>query len=1120
MLDFFVEEIQEIAQIKKAARESEKAAVFGLSFGARAVAAALFGAALIICPDYIMAARMHAQVSCLRRAVLVPPKGDVLTYKAASERSESYKRQKSLFDAINGADVVITCAEAVMQLFPNRQLFADSIVRFNKDTEAGSLGEVAQRLFRAGYRRRSMVEQAGDFALRGDILDIYTINEGAVRIDFFGDTVERISAIDPDTFITVREIQSVTVCPCTDYFAVSNEEIIKRLNEDALKGADSERKSRIVNELTAKLESGAIDSSFDFLAPYDDCGTILDYVAKDAVIFLDEGRQVSDFMQAHEHEHNSRYTELLRSGDVLPLSVMQQIPVSAIKDLLSPYILVSFQAIAGHNNIFEPRAVLSYNSLPVPQYFKRMNELAEDALIWNRRGYRTIICANTTESSALIRKTLLDSGVTATVAESLPASPGTYIMSAVLETGFMFHDSKLAVIGTYDVMARKRSISRAKKTFVEIAVGDYVVHDVHGIGYCEGITKRTTVAGTKDYIVIAYRDNDKLYMPIENSDLLTRYSGAEPKLSKIGGQEFANTKNSVYKSAKALAIDLVKLYSDRENGSGTVYNIDEPQLRLFSQSFPFTETEDQLSAIEDICSDMRKGRIMDRLLCGDVGYGKTEVALRAAFLTVMNNKQVALLAPTTILSEQHYRVCAERMRDMSVSVEVINRFRTPQQIRETLERTADGKVDILIGTHRLLSKDVIFKDLGILILDEEQRFGVAHKEKIKALKRNINVLTLTATPIPRTLHMSLSGIRDISTLETPPADRLPVQTYVTEYSDSLIRDAVTREISRGGQVFIVYNHVARIDRFAAQVKELVPSARVLVGHGQMDEDRLENVINSFYNGEGDVLIASTIIENGIDLPRANTIIVVDADNLGLSQLYQLKGRVGRSNRIAYAYFTYMPQKIISGDAYKRLRALMEFTELGSGFKLAMRDLEIRGAGNILGREQHGHMQKVGYEMYCRLIAKAVEEARGGAAYAADVTECKVDIETDSHIPSGYIFDDEGRMRVYSRIAAITSVQDCKKLMAELAEIYGKLPKPVINLINVGLVKGLGLRAGAERIAVRGGKTEITIKKITEQHQRAISQFSGICVLKMSAVPTIILNTDSAADLLRFLHEAI
>ena len=655
-------------------------------------------------------------------------------------------------------------------------------------------------------------------------------------------------------------------------------------------------------------------------------------------------------------------------------------------------------------------------------------------------------------------------------------------------------------------------------------MGNFAVHENYGIGLVRGTEKITTTDGSKDYVKLEYAGGDYLYIPTEQMDKLTKYLGGEksPMLNKLGGGEFERIKERVRQSISKMSVNLKKLYKERSQKKGFVFSRDNELSEEFDNAFEFELTEDQAQSVFEIKKDMESPKIMDRLLLGDVGFGKTEVAMRAAFKAVLDGKQVAIVAPTTILSEQHYQTVKERFKDFAVGVCVLNRFQSPKVIKENLKKIADGSVEIVIGTHRLFGKDVVFKDLGLLILDEEQRFGVEHKEKLRLIKTNVDTLTMSATPIPRTLHMSLSGIRDISLILTPPSSRIPVQTYVVEESDTLIKDAIAKELARGGQIFILYNRVDTIYKFAEHVKELLPQAKVVVGHGQMEKDVLENQIMSFYSGEFNVLIATTIIENGIDVPNANTLIVIDADALGLFTLYQLKGRVGRSDRLAHAYFTYKTEKVLTDQAYKRLSALMEYTALGSGYQIAMRDLEIRGAGNVLGREQHGHMDKIGYELYAKLLREQLGEVTKDF-------ETELDIKLDAYIPSEYIEASAGRMDAYKEIAEIKDEDDEARVRLSLTELYGAIPNKVENLILISKIKRAAKKFEIVKIFVDRAGAELTVKDINSFKggglTEAVNAFKETAVLRFDANPVIALaagdavkNACACLDFLVFAHK--
>ena len=710
----------------------------------------------------------------------------------------------------------------------------------------------------------------------------------------------------------------------------------------------------------------------------------------------------------------------------------------------------------------------------------------------------------------------------------------------VSETYFPFScsflDSGLIIIGTDDIIKKTKNQVKnltqkkeKKKVFYLPKVGDYVVHEIHGIGKCIDLAKLNLNGNLKDYFIIEYLGGDKLYLPSEQANSISAFLGAKGdiKLNKIGGQQFAKIKEKVKESVSKLAINLIEIYAQRENSKGNVYNIDNYLLDEFENSFEFDETPDQLSAIQDIKNDMTSTKIMDRLICGDVGYGKTEVALRAIYIAILNGKQVAFLCPTTILSQQHFNTAKDRFSNFMVNVKVLNRFKTKKQQDQIIKETKEGKVDVLIGTHRLLSEDVGFKSLGLLVLDEEQRFGVKDKEKIKQLKNNIDVLTLSATPIPRTLNMAMTGIRDISVIETPPKERIAVKTYVVEESDSLILEACKKEMSRNGQVLFVYNRVEHIYEQARRLQELMPEARIGVAHGQMPEKLLEQTIMDLYDKKFDILVATTLIESGIDLPFANTLIVIDSDKLGLSELYQLRGRIGRSDRTAYAYFSYNPSKGLTADAYKRLDAILEYTSLGSGFKIAMRDLEIRGAGNVLGKEQHGHLEKVGYDMYCKILENAVKELKGEKV--KEMLPIKLDIMISANLPDDYVQNQDERINLYSKISIIDSDKKYEEMENFLTENFGKPSLEVINLLKIAFIKNLGEKLGIKRILISTNQTSIYLYKtkeiISKGMNNALSNRTN-GVLKFEDLPIInfdLFNTDISLKIdyvLNFLKDSL
>jgi len=707
--------------------------------------------------------------------------------------------------------------------------------------------------------------------------------------------------------------------------------------------------------------------------------------------------------------------------------------------------------------------------LAAPQYHGSVRDLANDMVEWRKEGADIYLLSGGEARGERLLDTLR------TVEAKL--DDHIRVLPLALSHGFLWSQAGLHVLSDSDIYGAARKKARSQQNsgqrieaFTDLKEGDYVVHEMHGVGVYMGVTRIQSEGAWRDYLLIQYKGSDKLYVPTDQFDRVQKYIGstdAPPPVNSLSSGEWQKQKSKVKAGLKKLAFNLVQLYADRESTPGHAFAPDNAWTAQFNDGVPYELTPDQAHAVEDIKRDMESDRNMDRLLCGDVGYGKTEVAMRAAFKAVSDGKQVALLAPTTILAQQHYYTCKNRFKDFPINIDVVSRFRTAKSQREALVNVMAGKTDILVGTHRLLSKDVHFKDLGLLIIDEEQRFGVTHKEQIKHMKKTVDVLTLSATPIPRTLHMSMVGVRDMSLLETPPEERIPVQTYVMDYNEGVVRSAILREIGRGGQVYFLYNRVANIDAFASRLRQLVPEARIAIGHGQMQEHALEDVMLDFYAGKYDVLLCSTIIENGLDVPTANTMIVYDADRFGLSQLYQLRGRVGRSNRVAYAYFTVRPDKMLSETAEKRLAAIREFTEFGAGFRIAMRDLEIRGAGDIFGAEQSGHISTVGYDMYCKLIEEAVREARGDAP-APDELEPRVDLKVNAFLPDSYIRGGSQRVEIYKRISGLRSMEDRADIIDELIDRFGDIPESVMTLLDVALVRALCVRLGIDVVRRQNG----------------------------------------------------
>lgn len=905
------------------------------------------------------------------------------------------------------------------------------------------------RLVKMGYERVAQVENAGQFSVRGGIVDIYPLTEEMpVRLEFFGDELDSLRTFDGESQRSVENLEECTIYPASDSIT-------------SLEGTVS----------------------------------FLDYFPReDTDIYLDEPGRLMEKARVTEEEFRESMMNRLEKGVLLgglksgeENIVMDLFPAEAVFAALSRGRTLCLSALDQGVKEIPVRRRFSFSVRNVNSYQSSFETLIQDLKAYKRNGYQVVLlCASRARAARLagdLREYELNAYYREDNEEDRPVMAGEICVTyGSLHRGFEYPLIKYTVITESEIFGREQKKKRKKshlegkqiQSFSELTPGDYVVHENHGLGIYRGIEKVEVDKVIKDYIKIEYGDGGNLYLPVTQLSLVQKYAGSEgktPRLNKLGGEQWNKTKTRVRAAVKEIAADLVKLYAARQQAEGFQYGPDTVWQKEFEELFPYEETEDQLAAIAAVKRDMESRKIMDRLICGDVGYGKTEIALRAAFKAVQEGKQVVYLVPTTILAQQHYNTFCQRMGSYAVRVELMSRYRSQAEQRKVLQDLKKGLVDIVIGTHRVLSKDLEYKDLGLLIIDEEQRFGVAHKEKIKQLKQSVDVLTLTATPIPRTLHMSLIGIRDMSVLEEPPMDRLPIQTYVMEYNEEMVREAINRELARGGQIYYVFNRVRGIDEVAAKIQELVPEASVAYAHGQMPASSMERIMADFVNGEIDVLVSTTIIETGLDISNVNTIIIHDADRYGLSQLYQLRGRVGRSNRTAYAFLMYPRGHMLREEAEKRLAAIREFTELGSGIRIAMRDLELRGAGNLLGAEQHGHMDAVGYDLYCKMLGEAVQVLKGDALEAPDF-ETTVDFDMDAYIPAFYIKNENQKLDIYKRIAAVETEADLEDMQDELMDRFGDLPGAVENLLKIASIRALAHQVYAT--SVSGDRTEIRV----------------------------------------------
>ncbi len=1097
-------------------------AVFGVSEPHKRLVASLYGGKfLYITADAVSARNAAEDLRTLtgEEVVLLPAKDDVLLYKEAVSRDNLYARLTAADRIRSGARIAVCDVEAVMQLFPVRG--GRLTFKTGCDSDFASL---PAKLVAMGYSREYEVEAKGGFAVRGDILDVFPVNcENPVRIDFFGDTVERIRPYDAASGERLPEITSVEIISAAEA-VVSAEDLpgvraalaagLKKFTDVKAYG----RARAIADELISKAEAGTPFAGASYLMPLlSSSATIFDALPEDTLVVFDECKLIRDRAEGLYAEHENRFKELKAGGEAFDFSLGQLVRKEDFLALLASRRALSLQTFFGSTFFFQPLRTYNLHSTPAPSYLNDLPAMLTDVRNWLRGGYRILVFTGSAARTQKLVQRLIDEGIPADPApDRLAALRGVAVCSEELSHGLVLHESKLVLVGSGDLYTKaavsRRIRRRRGDMFAAPEIGQYAVHEKHGIGRITGTGKIETGDGIKEYISIEYRGGDVLYVPVEQMDTLSKYVGQDaPQLSKIGGADFERVKERVRLSLRKMAFDLKELYAERSARKGYRFPENAVMMEEFEDAFSYEETPDQLSSIAEIKADMCSDKVMDRLLCGDVGYGKTEVALRAAYLCVLGGKQAAIMCPGTILSEQHYNTACARFADFGVRVAKLNRFKTPKEQQKTIKELAEGNIDVIIGTHRLLSDDVKFFDLGLLVLDEEQRFGVEHKEKIKHIKSDVDCLTMTATPIPRTLHMSLSGIRDISTITTPPLKRMPVQTYVVEETETLIRDACIRELSRGGQAFILYNRVETISSFAGRIAQIVPEGKVCYAHGRMDRDVLENNMMAFYRGEKNILVTTTIIENGIDLPNANTIIVIDADRLGISQLYQLRGRVGRSNRLAQAYFTYKPEKVLTSEAAARLKAIMQFTELGSGFRIAMRDLEIRGAGNVLGAEQHGHMDKVGYELYSKMLKEEISGRR--------VTVAELDIKATAYIPENYIESPAGRMDCYKQIAEIRTVDDYRRVCLSIEDNYGKMPDSVLNLLIIAVMKAYATEFSVAKIGVSSREAYLDFSSIDVFKDRrlraAMDKYAGRVHVSMTASPRInfALHKNPAATML-------
>ena len=1013
--------------------ESQKShLIYGLSEG--------ISYRLILAEDERRAREIYEDYRFYDRKVYSYPAKDLLFFQADIHGNLLIRQRMKVIKALLEEKelTVVTSIDGCMDFLESLEKIKEQLIHYESDS-AVDTEQLKNQLVALGYERVGQVEMPGQFSVRGGIVDIYCLTEeNPWRIELWGDEIDSIRSFDPESQRSLENLEELTIYPAVEH--IGDKDMV----------------------------------------------SFLDYFPEErTIIFLDEPNRLTEKGGAVEEEYRqSRMHREEKGSRNLPENWLCSF--EQLQKELNKRNCISVCALEPKQAGWKVREKFYLEVKSISAYNNSFELLVKDLHQYKKQGYRIALLSGSRTRAERLAKDLQEEGLAAFYGQDYDREicPGEImVVYGHAKKGFEYPLIKFAVMTESDIFGQEQKKKKKKnysgsriQDFAELSIGDFVVHEKHGLGIYRGIEKVEVDRIVKDYIKIEYRGGSNLYIPATQLDCLQKYSGADaskaPKLNKLGTQEWNKTKSKVRGAVKNIAKELVELYAVRQEKEGYVCGPDTVWQREFEEMFPYEETEDQLSAIEDAKRDMESTRIMDRLICGDVGYGKTEVALRAAFKEVQESRQVAYLAPTTILAQQIYNTFVQRMKEFPVRVELLCRFRTPAQQKKAIEDLKKGQVDVIIGTHRILSKDVQFKNLGLLIVDEEQRFGVTHKEKIKQLKKDVDVLTLTATPIPRTLHMSLIGIRDMSVLEEPPMDRMPIQTYVMEYDEETVREAINRELRRGGQVYYVYNRVTDIADVALRIAKLVPDARVDFAHGQMSERELENVMYSFVNGDIDVLVSTTIIETGLDISNVNTMIIHDSDRYGLSQLYQLRGRIGRSNRTAYAFLMYRKNVMLKETAEKRLAAIREYTDLGSGFKIAMRDLELRGAGNLLGAQQHGHMNAVGYDLYCKMLNEAVKEAKG--IHTMEDFETSVDLNVDAYIPDSYISNEFQKLDIYKRIAGIETQQDYDDMLEELLDRFGEPGKAVLNLLAIAKLKAIAHQGYVTEIKQTGKTVRFTL----------------------------------------------
>lgn len=1004
----------------------------------------------------------------------------------AKDRNEEAKKLKVLLKMISRENtIIVTSAEAVLRKYIPKDILKENIFTY-KIGDVVDLDELSKKLVSLGYERVSKIEGFGQFSVRGGIIDIFSLEyDTPIRIELFDDEIESIRTFDVFTQKSIKKIKKCTITPSREFIYPEDvNATIEKIKKDTHKFTDDDVYKSLDN-IASKTYFEGVENYIDYMYEEEN-KSIFTYLKEDAIVFINDLSRLKERCENYTSEFKENYKLNLERGLALKEQGKLLYHYSDLEYLVEEKKLILNMLLTKAVKEFNIGSIVNFESREIPTFNGKIDILAEELNRLKYNGHKILLATNTYDRAKKLNKELLNLGTESILSRKRDIdiqSSQIVIVVGNITSGFQYKSIKFDVITDKEMIGSNKRAKTVKtkksnkgqkiESFLDLNVGDYVVHENSGVGRYVGIDQLSVNGVKKDYMRVVYQGGDNLYVPIDQMDKIQKFIGSDTekiKLNKLGSNEWSKAKAKVKKEIEDMTKDLVELYARREKIKGYKFSKDTLWQGEFETLFPYQETDDQIKAIEETKKDMESNKVMDRLICGDVGYGKTEVAIRAIFKACMDQKQVAVLVPTTILAQQHYNTFRARFENYPIRVEVLSRFKTPKEQKQIIEDARKGLVDVIIGTHRIISKDIDLPNLGLVVIDEEQRFGVKHKESLKKIKSTVDVLTLSATPIPRTLHMSLSGIRDMSVIEEPPQERYPVITYVVEGKESIIQDEIEREIARDGQVFFVYNRVERIDEMASMIQKLVPDAKIAVAHGRMTGKELENIILGFLNKEYNVLVCTTIIETGMDISNANTMIVYDADKMGLAQLYQLRGRVGRSNRQGYAYFMYEKDKVLSEIAEKRLKAIKEFTEFGSGFKIAMRDLEIRGAGNILGPQQHGHMAVIGYDLYVKMLNDAIRKVKG------EIVEEEIDVEIDlpvnAYIPDSYIEDEIIKIEMYKKIASIENEEDLNDIKDELEDRFSDIPKSVNALMSIAYMKTLCKKLGIEK--VRMAKDEIIL----------------------------------------------